>query len=126
MFFKNAVQRSFPQDIYSSVLKQIVSNGRMKIKLPEHFFFLDVIKNLTLRRPASDNVGNAKFRSFPMVLRMRRDIVTDLEHGLTAFSLAEMLTVGTLFALTAHDQHFWPLASSSSHPLFLFYSLVCL
>lgn len=36
---KNAVQRSFPQDIYSSVLKQIVSNGRMKIKLPEHFFF---------------------------------------------------------------------------------------
>lgn len=95
MFLKNAVQRSFPQDIYSSVLKQIVSNGRMKIKLPEHFFFLDVIKNLTLRRPASDNVGNAKFRRFLMVLRMRHGIITDLEHGLTALSLAEMLTVGT-------------------------------
>lgn len=98
----------------------------MKIKLPEHFFFLDVIKNLTLRRPASDNVGNAKFRSFPMVLRMRHGIITDLEHGLTALSLAEMHTVGTWFALIAHAQHFWPLASSSSHPLFPFYSLVCL
>lgn len=37
VFFKNAVQKSFPQNIYSSVLAQIVSNERMKIKLPEHF-----------------------------------------------------------------------------------------
>lgn len=54
-----------------------------------------------------------------MVLRMRHDIIIDLEHGLTAFSLAEMLIIGTLFALIVHDQHFEPLTSSFSFSITL-------